>query len=176
VTHYFYVHFEEEDSLGIGYVKENVSFDLISNIDVIHNWKPINILLKNGKNADYLANDLGWRICSPKLRDILDGGQGRKDILQWLPVYVEDTEQQSEFEYFVLIFPNNDDVIDREKSILAGKDSVVQAVLDMNKTSGHSVFSLPGEVTTLIVSKSVREAIENAHCTGIEFSTVRMSV
>lgn len=119
---------------------------------------------------DYLANDIGLRLCSPLLRDVIEDQRSPVDNLQWLPVDVR-TADGMVHEYFALHFLWPLNSIDRDRSILAG-DFVVKPVLSAELLGDRAVFSLPGRTTTMFVEAAVRRAIELAGCTGIEFDRV----
>jgi hypothetical protein len=135
-------------------------------------WQPETLRLTDGDFGDYLANDLGVRLCSEKMRDIIDKNAGPRDDLRWLPVFVEDDSGVSR-PYWVLHFPKPADVIDREKSVMVD-DFVAKLALHGQKLVGHSVFSYrEGGSLLLIVSEDVKARLVQSGCTGIQYSEVR---
>lgn len=138
---------------------------------VVGEWSTIKLNLSRGSFPDYLGSDLGCRLCSESLMRILQTMASDSDDLQWLDVLVRaDNESRH---YFILHFPNPPDVINKTLSILAD-DFVVKPVLSRQATSGHRVFGFPGGGNLpLFVSQRVKEAIESARCTNIEFLEVR---
>lgn len=135
-------------------------------------WQPPKLHLTDGDFGDYLANDIGVRLCSDKMRETLGKNAGPQDDLQWLPASVEDDAGGSRV-YWVLHFPSPDDVISKERSIFAD-DFVVKLVLRRDRLVGHRVFSYSGGGNMpLIVLDEVREGLLLSGCTGFESSEVR---
>jgi hypothetical protein len=128
-------------------------------------------LLVDREPTDYLANDLGVRLCSARLRQVIDEAKGPDDVLQWLPVDVVGPHGRHAT-YYVLHLVTHPDVLDRQLSIVGRQGFVVRPVIDLRRVAAHRVFGFPGANTRLIVAESVRRAIETRSCTGIEFATV----
>jgi hypothetical protein len=172
MTNYFYIHYSEEnDEFGVGYAPKDMEFDFLDTPKTVHSWKPITLFLKEGEFSDYLANDLGWRLCSEKLMHVIERCRGESDAIVWLPLYVEDAYGNKK-PYFVLHLPDKLDILDKEKTIFVTGEVIVKGVLDSSKVEGRCVFSFPGDMLRLIVAQEVKEIIEQAGCTGIEFSKV----
>lgn len=120
---------------------------------------------------DYLPNNDAFRMCSDRLRDVLDRQRGDGDVLQWLQAVVTDP-RGSDLTYWVLHFPESPEVINRERSIFSDEGHVIKRVLDMQLVAEHRVFSFPHDSVSLVISDSVRRAIRAAGCEGMEFSRV----
>jgi hypothetical protein len=138
----------------------------------VEDWQTLILDLVEGDFADYLASNLGCRLCSKRLKDLLDSHASSVDELQWLPVIVrEGTEQRP---YSILHFPNPPDVLNKEKSLFA-RYFVVKPVLSEAAVGNHQVFSYPGggEIT-LFVSRKVKLAIKSAGYSGMELSSAAM--
>lgn len=141
-------------------------------IGVVTEWKTLTLELRDGGYPDYLASNIGSRMCSTRLKDILQSLAAPIDELHWLPIEVTlGTESRP---YWILHFPNPPDVLNKERTIFAGC-CVVKPVLAKEVVGNHQVFSYPraGQLK-LFVSEQVKRAIEAAGCTGGHFSRSAM--
>ena len=103
--------------------------------------------------------------------DIVEANRADGDAVQWLPSTLTN-ESGETTACFVLHFAAAYDVLDNERTLFAGGDFVVRACLDESLVARHRVLRLPRSVHSLIVEARIREAIESAGCTGLEFSRV----
>jgi len=127
-----------------------------------------------GRPSDYLANDLGLRLCSTRMRSVLDDSIGPDDRIQWLPAKVRDSSATSH-DYWVLHMVDLPDVLDPHQSILARNTFVVKPVVSADRVGSHKVFSFPGATTRLIIAESVKRSLEAAACTGVDFAKVAVA-
>jgi len=165
---YYKVLFDEEGVFGVAHTIEKGDLFTLPYCGVVENWKPLALELREGEFADYLASNLGCRLCSERLRNILQTHASSTDELQWLSVEVcRGMEKRA---YAILHFPAPPDILNKNKSILAG-DFVAKPVLSKSSLGTHQVFSYPnaGELK-LFVSEPVKRAIEAAGCSGLELS------
>lgn len=169
MSRYFTVHLAEDDSLGVAeLVNEDIERFCPPYRGRIRNWNPVMMRLCDGGFPDYLSSDLGGRICSERLKTILSQGASSKDVLQWLEVSVKTGRTVKN--YHILHFPRPPCVLNADKTVFAGDDFVVKAVLCAKAIEPHSVFCYPkNEGIALFVSENVKQAIEKARCTGIDF-------
>jgi hypothetical protein len=113
-------------------------------------------------------------MCSEKLTRILQSEAHTTDGLQWLAVSVR--KQRDECLYYILHFPDPPDVLDKQRSILAGDDFVVKPVFSRQLVLCHAVFAYPrNEGVALFVSEHVMRALQIAKCTGMEFQRVTVT-
>jgi len=170
VTHsvYYKVLFDAKNVFGVARTVEKGGLFTLPYAGVVDGWQPFVLELREGEFADYLSSNLGCRLCSDRLKGILQNGASPDDELQWLPVEVHRGAEKRP--YWILHFPNSPDVLNRNKSILAG-DFVVKPVLSTDAIVSHQVFSFPkGGKLPLFVAGPVKRAIEAAGCTGMELS------
>lgn len=170
---FYKVLFREDSAYGVAYAIDNCAIIDLPYSGRVKKWKPLLLELREGEPVDYLANSLGCRLCSNRLRQILEANASEEDELQWLPVIVKhkfDTHQ-----YSILHFPNPPCVINESASILVD-DFVVKPVLLRSAITVHAVFSYPnaGELP-LFISDIVKDAIEAVGCSGIEFKLAAVS-
>ena len=168
MTKYYKVLFDDQGSYGVARTTERGELFALSDRRRVEDWKPLALELRDGTFADYLASNLGCRLCSERLRSILHDHASPLDQIQWLNVEVfRGTEKRT---YAILHFPSPPDVLNMTMSIVAG-DFVVKPVLSKQAVEGHDVFSFPnGGELPLFVSEPVKRAIVAAGCTGLELS------
>ena len=171
---YFYLEYAEDEALGVGYALNGTDLFLLAEGQYYDNWRTVTFILRDGEYSDYLANDLGWPLCSRKLRDVLSGSASSVDSIQWLNAQVAHPSGETR-EYHILHLPMRPDVLDGEKTIYAAKGFVVKPCLRPDAIGNHAVFSYPGTTVHVIVAERVRDAIVSAGCTGIDFSLVSLS-
>src|SRR5262249_41110012 len=111
------------------------------------------------------------RLCSAKLRSILESNAGVADMLQWLEIAVCGLGEKRT--YHILHFPAPPDVLDHDKTLYQPKHVVLKPVLSQEKAKSHHVFTYPqAGGLKLFVSRRVRTAIRTGACTGIQFTTM----
>jgi hypothetical protein len=168
---YYDILFKDDRSLGVAYTinKSDADFDL-PYLGKVVKWSPMILDLRNGEYPDYLASNLGLRICSQRMKEVLEEKATKYDELQWLEVRIR--KGKEERSYYILHFPNPPDVLNKTASILVDEDVVVKPVLSPSLTKIHSVFCYPYSSITLFISSEVKDAIEAAGLTGVEISKV----
>ena len=137
----------------------------------IKNWKPITFLKRKEDKilTDYPATDICDRLCSPKLRKIIEENLTEDDNeIQWLPMHIKDEETGDITEYYYLHFPEYCDVLDLERStidqILGGYD---KEIVSYQKVKNKSIFNRPFNSCAINLSKKLKEEIFKTNCTGI---------
>ena len=167
---FYKVLFDEQPDLGVAQTLAERDLFFLPYSGRVSDWQPPTLELRDGGYPDYLASTLGCRLCSDKLRSILDAHAGPADELQWLPVRVRSGRQERPF--FVLHFPSPPDVLDKTETIFAGS-FVVKAVLSDSAVADYRVFGYPecGELP-LLIAEDVKIAIERERCTGMEMAPV----
>lgn len=169
---YYFITWVEEEALGIGYAEEGYQFDFLSEGRYYPDWEPVLFTLKDGSYADYQANDLGWPLCSEKLRKIIEQNASLDDSIQWLAARVVGPggEQRG---YYILHLPERLDVLDKKRTLFAEGDVVVKPYFSVEAIGSHRVFSFHGGQFRVVVSAEVRNAILSESCTGIDFYEAR---
>jgi len=158
------------DVFGVAYTSERQEeLFRLPDSGKIEGWRRFSLDLRQGEFADYLSSDLGCRLCSSKLREVLQSHASRDDELQWLEV---DIKSDSECRpYFILHFPVRPDILNREESIFAAGFFVVKPVLAKAAIGEHQIFTYPGGGDrSMYVTSKVKRAIQSEGCTGLKFS------
>jgi hypothetical protein len=167
---FYRILFQEDENLGVAFTRSPTEL-LLPYTGRVENWISLGFELRDGDFPDYLANNLGCRICSSRLKDILERSASARDVLQWLEVRVQKGTQERL--YYVLHFPEPPDVLDKRRTLFSGGDFVVKPVLSQAATAVHGVFTYPkNEGLPFFVSEKVKQEIERVGCTGLEFSSV----
>jgi hypothetical protein len=141
-------------------------------IGYIENWIPLHFSLEDGGFADYQGNSPVFRMCSLKMKIILDENKGPEDEIQWLKSFVKG-EHGEEREYYILHFPQFYDTVDWEKSIVHKNEPhrVIKPVFSRKKIEGkHKVFNYPESTLGIVITEDIKKKLETAKCTCIVFS------
>lgn len=165
---YFFLTFREDAQLGIARSRSDELFFLPQRGSVL-GWDGHDLDLEQGSFLDYLANDLGCRLCSDALRDLLNSYASKADMIQWLSTVVYCGAESKR--YSILHFPDPPDVLS-DSSVAVG-DMVVKPILSAKKAMGHSVFAFVGaEGLSLIVDQQTRNALQESRLSGVEAELV----
>jgi len=161
---YYGIYWDESEGVGTARSRSEALLLLPDGGSVV-DWIPLEFDLVDGAFPDYLANDLGCRICSERMRYVLESSASRLDVLQWLPVQIVCGDEVRN--YWVLHSPEPVDVLGK-RTIRQG-DFVVKPVLSVARPAGHAVLTYPGsEGLALAVNQQVKDALALAGCTGFE--------
>lgn len=170
-TDFFYIHWADRPNLAVASAPDDREQDRrLRAGGSVTDWKEVRFDLGPGELADYLANSFAWRLCSTKLRDLLDKSHAAVDGIQWLSTRVT-LPDGAELPFWVLHFPDAADVVDKSKSVMAGP-VLVKAHLDRRLVDGHRLFGFPNESVRVVVADDIRRGIVAAGCTGMTFSRV----
>jgi hypothetical protein len=166
---YFKILFNDDNRLGVGRSIKDTPLFFSPYKGKIIDWNEPILMLSDGIYPDYLSSDFGGRICSERMKKILDEGATEFDCLQWFNVKVmHDSEVRH---YSFLHFPNPPDVLDQKKTIFAeGTDVVVRPVLCAEKIKFYAVFTYANSSLSLIVNEVVAKKIQAQSLTGIQLS------
>jgi hypothetical protein len=160
---------EDYEPFGVAYINPTDSdVSLPENGQQVHKWKVINFDLRMGGFADYLANDLGGRLCSEQLKNIIEANKSLNDSIAWLEAEVANATDRRT--YWFLYFPINADVLNHKMTKFVGS-LIIKPAFDQSRTQKYNIFGLP-EVKgyDIFVSSTMKTAIESAHLTGLSFS------
>jgi hypothetical protein len=136
----------------------------------IEDWVQREYRLTGGGFSDYQAEVRGLKLCSQKLKEILEAAQREKDEVQWLPARVNGQGGESR-PYWVLHFPySGDEFLDVDRSRYGPLDEVVRGVLNLRKAQGRHVLPSPdGSLVSFVVSSKARDMIISEKCEGLDF-------
>ena len=118
---FYFVHFEEDETLPVARRADSIDAATveaqIAQSTEVREWTPLRLLV-DGTPSDYLANDLALRLCSPRLRAVIEGALSPDDEVQWLDAPVRD-QAGNETLYHVL-HVSRPDVWDDARTIRVG--------------------------------------------------------
>jgi hypothetical protein len=177
---YFYLSWTEDDLLGLEPAKApkgTLGYELEKELRGKHELPFTLSLDDDALLLDYLPNTLAWPLMSERLKnlisDILTGNEG----LDWVSAKVSHKGQI--LPYYVPRFLKQLDILDRSKTISAGKENeaIVKAHLSLSKVKNLTFFPLPDWRINCsnIVSEFLKKKIEKAGLTGMRFSKVSAS-
>lgn len=169
---YFFLSYADDEALGVGYAEEGYEFDFLRENQSYKDWKPVTFTLRNGNYADYQANDLGWLLCSERLRAIIQQYASPCDTIQWLSAKVIGPESRQR-PYHILHLPEGLDILHKRKTVFAG-EVAIKPYLSLKAIGDHRVFRYRGSLFRPIVIADARDAIVAANCTGVYFYKARV--
>lgn len=165
---YFYFHWKKDEG-GIACSPKDNDIEFIEQLES-YDKVPFVLIMEDGQFQDYLANDLGWPIFSEKFKRILEPFLTSNNV-RWIPARIEDVNGE-QYTAYILKFNEKVDVLDKEKTIFAGDDFIVKAVLSKEKIKNKDIFIIPDSDFQIVISENVKLKIEYNNVTGIDFSKV----
>lgn len=151
---------------GVAYIQDFNGIDLLPKQGLVDNWSTKHFFLKEGEYTDYLTANIGCRLCSQRLHDVLEKCKSEGDIIQWLDAEVE-SESGEKRPYFILHFPVLFDAIDKKRSKYV-RDILTKQIINPKVCVGHTVFGYIEESRiSFTVSETVRKELKRAGCTGL---------
>jgi hypothetical protein len=127
--------------------------------------------LDEGEPVDYQPNRLIWRLCSQRLRRILDEHKAPADELRWIPVPLSAGGRT--LPYFRLESTPLPQLLHASPTM--ADEMIVKPVLDLDRAAPHHVFLLD-EDGNAIVTQPIRDAIAAAGCRGVAYLNVLTAV
>lgn len=177
---FFNVHVDRSDGVGHAHLQLDDPtrwyeiVDILDSVGPVTAWEPLTFTLSEGVGVcDYMLNSLS-RLCSRRMFDVVEANRAASDDLQWLECRLVDASGIAR-EYGLIHFSSHPDVLDRGSTIWAAHDMLVKPVVDLDKAVGQHIFSFPHSRVHLVVSSSMRGALQDAGCTGVEFSAIAVT-
>ncbi len=118
--------------------------------------------------TDYLANDLVVRLCSQRLREVIDAKRASEAVL-WIPAAVE-VPTGSQHVYSVLRLVPDPSILDPQRTLYARGEFVVRPIFRREALGTRPLVSFPTASVSLVVSAALRSALQQAGITGLEFA------
>jgi hypothetical protein len=138
----------------------------------VRTWKPVRFKVDRGELVDLHVNAYGCRLCSPRAKEIIERAASPGDGLQWLPAAIDHGKRRHL--YFVLHFTRCVAALDQAKSTFFD-GRVWEAVLMRKRLTGHLVLTYCGsQVGKMIVSAEVKDAMQRAGLTGMNFDPAKL--
>ncbi len=167
---------DKEEIYGVAYAPEESPLLLLPRSgEPVKCWEPLRFTLRDGTFSDYQANDAGVRLCSEKMKDVIEESRTEEDCIQWLQVLLGG-ESNDERIYYLLHFPVDFDILDRKQTVYADDDFIVKPVFDGLALQSHAIVTLPHSYGIQVyASEELKSMIEKAACTDVSFSKVPMT-
>lgn len=170
----FYFLHRDSDQTAYGPPGDQRTVLLLDPAPLAAAWQPVTLELRGtDRPHDYQTNDIGVRLCSPALRDVLDAHRGPDDAIEWLPVSVRDPGGALH-PYWALHPLSYPDVLDPERTMIGPDGDPMRPVVDLRRVTTERVFAVRRS-GWLFVEDSVRKAIGKSRCTGVTFAKVAMT-
>lgn len=158
---------------GIAYLKSEASIlDILPAAGVpVENWEPMELELRDGDYADFIYSNIAVKICSVKLKNVIDCNRLSGDLLQWLDIFV--SKGSKTMQYFILHFLDTKPIHNIEHSLIIN-DSLIKVVLDKQLVRDRNIFTLPNTRSLdIYISEIMKNAMISANITGISFKKMR---
>jgi hypothetical protein len=169
-THPIYdIILNSDPRLGFAESLEELPLFLLPEEGFVENWRPLVFELRDRKFGDYVSCEYSLRLCSQRLREILQQNASPHDVLQWLDIQIR--RGSEERQYFVLHFPEPRDVLDKEHTVYGTKEgSVIKPAFSRRLCEQYNIFTHSKDPRHgFYIRDHVKKAIEAAKCTGMEF-------
>lgn len=171
IKSYFDCQYSDDENDYIGEVPKDIDYSLFPDEGYIVNFPKFRLKLKDGIRApDYLSADIGRKLCSEKLKCILEKMKGPKDKIQWLKTSAIDLTG-TEIIYYFMHFPQKYDVLNKSETKYSPSGYPIVPALSQPLLEGHFIFSYCGSGgLCLIVHENVKAEIIRQKCSGITMS------
>jgi hypothetical protein len=164
---YFYVWGRNEPHIAVADAPKDI--DIHSKIaDIKEDPRPIVFTVTEGEVRDYLANNVGWHLCSEKIKLVFDAYRLKADLFDWYPVTVKDGDK--EISYFALFFSEVPDILDAGESLYIPESNYIRRpALRADVLEDMSVATFEETTGRWIIAADVKAALKGTGCTGITF-------
>jgi hypothetical protein len=129
---------------------------------------------------DYQPNSLAWPLISERLKSIIEANLTGNEQTDWIECKVKNGNEVRT--YYILRFNKMLDVLDMQKTMFVqGTDHIIRPVFVNSKINNYSIFSKPSshdlwKITSgLYVNDALKEAIQKAKLTGMDFEKISVS-
>jgi hypothetical protein len=166
---FFYLLLSDDQDAGVAYAQGKIWHADLAKVymdGVVPRFE-----LKNGPPRDYLSNDLGWPMCSSRMKTLLDLPYGYLTA-GWISAEVIDSGGRA-IGYYIPVFSDPPNVLNTRKTLVSEDGLVIKPYLDREKVNSLEFFPVPGSTARLIVSGRIKDTL--AGCTGIDFGSVPIS-
>ncbi len=168
-------------AFGVAYAADGVDGLKLREAGTVTEWAPVAFEIRHGKwegpPGDFVHNNLGWRLCSERLKELLDSLRSDVDRLQWLPAFVTDLNGKRT-RHFILHFSESPDVLNLApgETIYDEKSGVlIRPSISLEKAKSYRLFNIRGLDVATIMHQSLKRAAATAGMEGIEFRPIRQA-
>ena len=131
-------------------------------------WSPPLFIVEDGGFTDYQNNNKSLRLCSKRMKKIIDEVAPEDSRRQWLDVDVMLGDEK--ITYFALHFTEGYEVLNTEKSTYSqANGKIIKVVLESQKCHGLDLFRVPGYRDSTYISHRLKLAFQKNGLTGMEY-------
>lgn len=173
---YFYLSWIDNKNVKVAKApKGTLSFELAEKIKGKGELPFVLELDHDAELLDYLPNTIAWPLMSERLKELISESLTGQEGLSWIVARVKCGVNETK--YFIPRFSRELDILEKSKSIFAGRDFLVKAHLSLKKVKNYAFFPLPDLPFTSrnVVSEELKKRIEQSNLTGINFERVLAS-
>lgn len=164
----------DHDVPGCAYAPPGVRWDRVPRSGLVKDWESLEFRLRDGVLCDYQSNDVGWRMCSTRMRELLEAGRDASDPIQWLPVNV--VVDVATHAMWILHFPECPAVLDMDQTVFAPNGSIISPIYSASSIGHHRVFGEPGgKALATVLVEAVRNDLTNNKLTGLKLTPLRVT-
>jgi hypothetical protein len=163
-----------DDYLGVAVAPSEFTNDSLPAVGRVDRWERPVLCLRQGTFTDFLSCNLIWHLCSSKMREIIEKAAGAALNVQWLPVEIR-SDSGERREYFILHMLEIPDVVDKGRSTFVGNGVLIKPHINLRRAEGLKLFKLSRTNVGLVVSEDIKDAVQSAGCTGVDFRAIRQS-
>lgn len=167
---FFIAEFPQRSLAGFFESCEEIKSNLIPANQPVIDWNTPILLNSNEQFSDFSNSIFAHKICSERLKNIIERFASEDDPIQWLPLIVKN-KQGVEKKYFELHFTQKNDVLSKTASTFDKFGMLISPVFEYEKIQNKNLFSHSNS-RSLIVSEKLKQAIQDAGCTDIIFFKV----
>ena len=169
---YWLVGHDNEGRYGVAEGDELLAASLTVRLEPqawMRDWEPIDIELVEGEFTDYLETHLPLRLCSVRMRGLINTFRAIPDRLQWLPVRVHQGEETRD--YAALHLLRSPSWLDAGHSRYKDGE-LIRPVVNRELAGGRRVLAPLHDIVTWFVDDELVEEMEESRMTGIVFYEV----
>lgn len=123
----------------------------------------------SGIISDYMSSIIGGRLCSDKLKTIIDDNKNSNDQIQWLPIHIKHVDSDETLTYYHLHFLNPFSGHSKKESMYSPSGDIMKPVWHYSNIKDMEIFTC-SEIykhTMIILSENILKRIEEAECSGM---------
>ncbi len=188
---YYWLNVYEDDQTPVAFAPEGVPLghELIKDLHSVDEFPypfklhkvEVNDHIIKGKatnyTVDYLPNSFAFPLMSERMKSIIEDHLFGTENMRWIHALV--VGESKSFNYYIPMFCQKMDTLNREKTILAPSSGIVlNPCFDTEKIKKYAIFhgeSLFWQISLKIyVNEAIKKSLKYAHITAVQFSPVRV--
>ena len=170
---FYNLHLDDNETGAVAEAPDDIDFSFYFNLH-LHKDLPWEFIIDEGVVEDYLANDVGFPMLSPKLKKIFES---YKTVGQhWTKATVYDSRTKEYLNYSIISYREKADVINTEETTYQPPGLILVPVFSLKKIGDLQYFPQPDKYDfNLVISGDMRMAMVSSGITGVSFSKAHLS-